>query len=230
MKILAIEFSTDQRSVAVVVDGSVRAVAVAAAPNAFGAATTAKFAARSTPAFALIDQALAEARLEREQIECLAIGLGPGSYAGIRAAIALAQGWQLAQPVKLLGISSIECLAAEAQAKSWSGRVNLAIDAQRNELYLASYDINSGSYQEVTPLELASLDEARKRSSAGGIMAGPDINRWFPEGLILFPSAGILGLLAANRSNFVAGEKLEPIYLRETTFVKAPPSRTIPAN
>jgi tRNA threonylcarbamoyladenosine biosynthesis protein TsaB len=204
MKILAIEFSTDQRSVAVVVDGSVSAAAM-------------EVATRTTRAFALIEQALAEARLEREQIECLAIGLGPGSYAGIRAAIALAQGWQLARPVKLLGISSVECLAAEAQAKGWSSRVNLAIDAQRNELYLAGYDINSGSCREVEPLKLATLDEARQRSSAGGIMAGPEVTRWFPEGRILFPSAAMLGQLAGGRVDFVAGEQMlrRPVFCRQ---------------
>ncbi len=257
MKILAIEFSTNQRSVAVVADGNVCAVAVAAGvspggtnvgitrtleyssvdpggkmpPSTAGGtpAATAKIDSRTTRAFALIEQALAEARLEREQIECLAIGLGPGSYAGIRAAIALAQGWQLVRPVKLLGISSVECLAAEAQARGWFGTVNLGIDAQRNELYLAGYDIHSGSRREVEPLKLATLDEARQRSSAG-IMAGPEVNRWFPEGRILFPGAAMLGQLASGRVDFVAGEQLEPIYLRETTFVKAPVPRNLPAS
>ena len=214
MKILAIEFSTDQRSVAVVVDGEVCAVAM-------------EVANRTTRAFALVEQALAEARLEREQIECLAIGLGPGSYAGIRAAIALAQGWQLARAVKLIGVSSVECLAAEAQAKGWVGRVNLAIDAQRNELYLAAYDISPRACREVVALRLVPLDEARKLSAAGEILAA-EVNRWFPEGRILFSGAAILGQLASGRADFMSGDKLEPIYMRETNFVKAPPPRVVP--
>ena len=52
---------------------------------------------RSTNALGLVEEALRQAQLDREQIECLAIGLGPGSYTGIRSAIALAQGWQLAR-------------------------------------------------------------------------------------------------------------------------------------
>jgi len=31
--------------------------------------------------------------------------------------------------------------------------------------------------------------------------------------------------MATGRTDFVAGEKLEPIYLRETTFVKTPPAK-----
>jgi hypothetical protein len=34
--------------------------------------------------------------------------------------------------------------------------------------------------------------------------------------------------MAAARSDFVAGEGLEPVYLRETRFVKAPPPRRLP--
>jgi hypothetical protein len=34
--------------------------------------------------------------------------------------------------------------------------------------------------------------------------------------------------LALDRTDFVAGEKLEPIYLRPTSFVKAPPPRILP--
>src|ERR1700752_2192826 len=128
MRILAIEFSSDQRSVAAVADGRVLAGGV-------------EGPTRATPAVGLASRALTEAGLEREEIECLAVGLGPGSYTGIRSAIALAQGWQLALPVKLLGISSLECLAAEAQAKACFGTVNIIVDAQRNELYVARYTI-----------------------------------------------------------------------------------------
>jgi tRNA threonylcarbamoyladenosine biosynthesis protein TsaB len=217
MKILAVEFSTDQRSVAVAMDGQILASA-------------GEVATRATHAFALIEQTLAEVRLEREQIECLAIGLGPGSYTGIRSAIALAQGWQLACAVKLLGISSVECLAAEAQSKSWFGKVNIVIDAQRNELYLACYEIGADDYREIGPLKLATLDEVRSQSSAGEIIIGPGVNRWFSEGRELSPSAASLGKLAAGRTDFLSGEKLEPIYLRETNFVKAPPLRVLPAD
>ena len=215
MKILAVEFSSMQRSVAVLVDGDVRG-------SAIGMDT------RATGAFALIENALAEARLEREQIECLAVGLGPGSYTGIRSAIALAQGWQLALPVKLLGVSSVECLAAEVQVKGWFGTVNLVVDAQRQELYLSRRDIIRESRREIEPLKLAAIEEVRARAAAGEIVAGPEAERWFAEGRTLFPGAAALGKLAAGRDDFVSGEKLEPIYLRETNFAKAPAPRVLP--
>ena len=221
MKILALEFSSPQRSVAVVHGRA------DAGPLCLGEAI--ETGGRSTNALGLVEDALRQAQLDRAQIECLAIGLGPGSYNGMRLAIALAQGWQLARPVKLLGISSAECLAAQAQAEGIFGRVEIVIDAQRNELYLAGYDLGPQARREIEPLRLATLAEAQARQQAGATLIGPEVAKWFPAGRVLFPRAATLGQLARDRTDFVAGERMEPIYLRETRFVKAPPPRIIPA-
>jgi tRNA threonylcarbamoyl adenosine modification protein YeaZ len=221
MKILALEFSSSQRSVAVVHDGA------GAGRLRLGEAI--ETGGRATNALGLVEEALGQAKLDREQIECLAVGLGPGSYTGIRLAIALAQGWQLARPVKLLGMSSAECLAAQAQAEGILGRVGIVIDAQRDELYLAGYDLDPQRRREVEPLRLATVAEARTRQQAGVVLIGPEVTNWFPAGRVLFPRAAMLGQLARDRRDFIAGEAMEPIYLRETRFVKAPPPRTLPA-
>jgi tRNA threonylcarbamoyl adenosine modification protein YeaZ len=213
MKILAIEFSSTQRSVAVVIDGRV-------------AGQASHVGDRSVPAFDIITRALAEAKLERENIECLAIGLGPGSYTGIRAAISLAQGWQLARPIKLLGISSAECLAWEAQNQGCTGAVNIAIDAQRGEFYLATYEISANACKETEPLRLVSRLAVEARASARQLVVGPDAAQLFAGGRMIFPTAATLGRLAEKRADYVLGEKLEPIYLRETAYVKATPSRS----
>ena len=216
LTLLAIEFSSDQRSVAIVVDGEARGRAE-------------ETGGRTARAFALIERALTEAKLEREQIECLAIGLGPGSYAGIRAAIALAQGWQIARPIRLLGISSVECLAAQAQAAKLFGRVNILLDAQRGEFYFATYEIDATERRIIIPLHLATAGEAQAKTADGELLVEPHSISRFPRGRVMHPDAAMLGKLAAARTDFVEGNKLEPIYLRETAFVKAPPPRVIPS-
>jgi len=221
MKILAIEFSTEQRSAAVV-DAE-----VAATPVLLGQATETN--PRTVGPLALIEQTLHTAGLERETVDCLAVGLGPGSYTGIRAAIALAQGWQIARGIRLLGLGSVECLAALAHSSGWRGRVSFVFDAQRGELYLTGCLLRETDWEITEPLRLATVAEAKSRGEQGDILAGPEVTRWFPAGRILFPSAAMLGRLAAARGDFVPGEKLEPVYLRETTFVKAPPPRVRPA-
>lgn len=217
MKILALEFSSDQRSVALIDSRA------GSAPRCLAA--VAETGSRTMQALAMIEKALAEARLEREQVECIAVGIGPGSYTGIRAAISLAQGWQLARDVSVLAVGSVECLAAQAQAQGRRGRVHVAFDAQRNEVYLATFGLSEAVIEMIEPLRITSADEVRNRAEAGETLIGPEVNRWTSSGHMLFPEAAALGKLAAGRCNFIVGEKLEPVYLRETSFVKAPPPR-----
>jgi len=214
MKILAFEFSSERRGVAVVIAGQVRGRAE-------------QTGGRTAPAFGLIGQALHEARLDREENECIAVGLGPGSYTGIRAAIAMAQGWQLARAVRLLGLSSVEALAAQAQAAKMFGRIHILIDAQRDEFYQAVYEIETNQCRVLEPLRLATFDQVNAVALPGECLVCPDLLPRFPGSRILWPDAGTIGQLACARSDFVTGDKLEPIYLRETRFLKAPPPRVL---
>lgn len=218
MKILALEFSSPQRSVAVL-NTDARAGVLAKGESV-------EAVPRNTmKPLGMIEAALKQAGLEREQIECLAVGLGPGSYNGIRAAIALAQGWQLASGVKLLGVSSAECVAAQALADDAQGKFSVVIDAQREEFYVADYEVNAGKLNNLSPLELVARENVCRREAAGNLLIGPEVARWFPNGRVVFPRAEILGRLALGRNDFASGEKLEPIYLRQANFVKAPPPR-----
>jgi tRNA threonylcarbamoyladenosine biosynthesis protein TsaB len=214
MTILALEFSSPQRSVALARGGNVLSEA-------------SETAGRDTAAFGMIEKILAEAKIGREEIDVIAVGLGPGSYTGVRSAIALAQGWQLALGTKLIGIGSVDCLAAQAQAKEIFGLVNVVIDAQRNEFYLASHEISADGWRETGPLKILSLAEVQSRAGANKILIVPGVTKWFPNSQTIFPHAAALARLAADKNGFVPGEKLEPVYLRETSFVKALPCRPV---
>ena len=201
MTLLALEFSSEQRSVAVARDG----VVLGGAEEAGG---------RATNAFGMIARALAGANVRREEIEVIAVGLGPGSYTGIRAAIAIAQGWQLARLIKLAGISSVEAIAARAQSEKIFGQVNVIVDAQRGEFYLATWNISENECREISPLKILAAAEVEARQRGGEICVGPE------TGTILFPTASMVARLAGKRIDFTPDEKLEPIYLRVTSFVK----------
>ena len=213
MTILAFEFSSAQRSVAVA-----RRLAIGKAP---GLSEVIETGTISGDALGMTQQVLSQAGVEREKIECVAVGLGPGSYHGIRTAIALAQGFQLARGVKLLGISSVECLAAQAQAEGIVGRIHFVIDAQRGEFYVARYDLSEVDTKIVDPLRLVNRTELAEMAASGTVL-GPEAPRWIPQARDFFPRAATLARLALDRTDFIAGEKLTPIYLRETSFAKAP--------
>jgi tRNA threonylcarbamoyladenosine biosynthesis protein TsaB len=208
MTILALEFSSEQRSVAVSRGGLVIGEAI-------------ETDGRSTAAFAMIESVLAQAKIEREEVEVIAVGLGPGSYTGVRAAIALAQGWQLARGIKTTGASSVAALAACAQAEKIFGRVSIIVNAQREEFYSATYDISEASWKVLEPLKILPLPEVQSRAVKGEILIGPEAGKFFPGCPTIFPQAWAVAKQAAESGKFFAGEKLEPIYLRETNFAKA---------
>jgi hypothetical protein len=105
--------------------------------------------------------------------------------------------------------------------------VNVVIDAQRNELYRALYEISPDGCKEIEPLRIAPASEMQSRASADEIWVGPEATRWLPGAKVLFPLAATLGRLAVGRNDFARGENLSPIYLREANFVKAPPSNPL---
>jgi tRNA threonylcarbamoyladenosine biosynthesis protein TsaB len=208
MTILALEFSSEQRSVAVARGESVLGEAIESGN-------------RSVTAFPMIEKVLARAKIEREEIETIAVGLGPGSYTGVRAAIALAQGWQLARGTKTMGVSSVTAIAEQARAEKLFGRVSIVVDAQRGEFYFATYEIAETSQTEVAPLKILPMAEAQSRAHESQMLIGPEAAKFFANGRTVFPRAAAVAALAASRCTSVAGEKLEPIYLREINFVKA---------
>lgn len=214
MTILAIEFSSERRSVAVAADG-----------NILGKAE--ETGGRTARVFALIERAMVQAQIERERIDSIAIGLGPGSYAGIRSAIALAQGWRVARPIALLGVSSVESIALQAQSESMFGQVSILIDAQRNEFYFAAYEISPSHVKLIEPLRLLDRESTLERCKTGAVIVSPALANQFPQGRVLLPESVALAALAEKRRDLISGNELEPIYLRETSFVKSPPPRQI---
>ncbi len=252
MNILALDFSSHQRSVAVLsaarvphkTQGSNDTEASRLCPSlrTFRIGEVIESKNLSGP-FQMIELALQQVQIEREQIDVVAVGLGPGSYTGIRSALAIAQGWQLASSsgphsgqgstaggtsaISLLGISSSECIAAQAQADGFRGPATVVIDAQRNELYVAEYELDANGWREIRPLRLDGIPGTLARAEKEHLLVGPEVTRWFPQGKLVMPRAARLAEMALSRADYRAPEALEPIYLRETSFVKAPPPRDV---
>jgi len=211
MRILALEFSSERRSAAAQ-DPSGRAAEATESPN------------RKKDPFALIQEALSAAGLAPDQIDAVAVGLGPGSYTGIRAALAVAQGWSLARGAAIIPVSTVEALVRRLADQGFEGRVRIVIDAQRREFYAADFRIAGGKTETLAPLRLLSKAEAESRPS-GTALAGPGASRFFPGALDVYPLASTTAALAAAQPRPAPPESLQPVYLRQTAFKKAPPPR-----
>jgi tRNA threonylcarbamoyl adenosine modification protein YeaZ len=217
MNVLALEFSSEHRSVAVALADQRGSMQILA--------EVAEQAPRSRGPLELVGAALEASGMERETVHRIAVGLGPGSYAGIRSALALAQGWRLGRSVEIVGVSSAFALALRAQSVGMTGRVNVLIDAQRGDVYHAAFEIGAGLPETQVPLRLVLAPQLAELWQAAGCWIGPEVRRWVPSGVPLHPAAGGIARLSLRPAHPGPAASLEPIYLRETAFVKAPPPR-----
>ena len=73
-------------------------------------------------------------------VDALAVTVGPGSFTGIRIGLATARGLALAGKRPLIGLSTLEVLAAGVPATERDGPVLAALDAGRGRLYAQLFD------------------------------------------------------------------------------------------
>ena len=173
------------------------------------------------PGLRLVERALDAAASGPADIQRIAISLGPGSYTGIRAALAVGQGWALARPVELTALSADRLLAEQCRTRGDRGLWHVVIDAQRNEFYTATYELGEATANLQTPLRIIPRSELDLLATSTAQFVGPQITRAVPRGHDMEPGAGMLARLSAGKVELATAAHLEPIYLRATSFVKA---------
>ncbi len=92
----------------------------------------------------LIDALCAERRRSLGELGGIAFGEGPGSFTGIRIALAVAQGLAFAHDLPVVGVSSLAALAQGAHRCTGGEAFLVAQDARLGEIYWAAYEIING--------------------------------------------------------------------------------------
>ncbi|HVR04540.1 MAG TPA: tRNA (adenosine(37)-N6)-threonylcarbamoyltransferase complex dimerization subunit type 1 TsaB [Solirubrobacteraceae bacterium] len=94
----------------------------------------------TTRLLALAHGLLAQAGLRWSDLELIAVGVGPGTFTGLRVGVASARGLAQSLDVELVGVSTPRVLAEPAlRAAGGRAPVLAAIDARRGEAFLAAY-------------------------------------------------------------------------------------------
>ena len=82
---------------------------------------------------------LGQAGIGWSELDRLGVGIGPGTFTGLRVGIATARGLAQSLGCELAGVSSLRALARPAAQAPDGGGVLAAIDARRGEVFLAAY-------------------------------------------------------------------------------------------
>ncbi|PAW77559.1 MAG: tRNA (adenosine(37)-N6)-threonylcarbamoyltransferase complex dimerization subunit type 1 TsaB [Verrucomicrobia bacterium Tous-C9LFEB] len=153
-----------------------------------------------------IFNALMQLGLPRLALARIIIGIGPGSFSGIRVALAAAQAIALVQRVPVHGICSAFSIAAQHSEVT---RLGVFADARRGEFYGTIF--NQGKMEKesfiLTRDELET--ELGKVTLAVSAEAIPGVSQR------TYPRARDLLLLPPDLQQWVRHRELEPIYLRE---------------
>lgn len=157
---------------------------------------------------------LQQARALASSIERIAIGIGPGSYAGARISIASGLGLSLSCGAELLGLASVAALETDVREYFAIG------DARRDTFYFSR--IRDGlCIAEPQLLDAPSL--AARLASAPLPVFSTTALAAFPQATIALPRAAIIAKLAAAGTGILARGDFEPLYLREP-FITPPKS------
>ena len=95
--------------------------------------------ASNTQLLPRIDALLADSGIARGSLTCVACGRGPGSFTGVRIAMATAKGVASALGVGLIGFSTLDAVAWNAWEAGVRGSLLVAADAMRKEVYPVRY-------------------------------------------------------------------------------------------
>jgi tRNA threonylcarbamoyl adenosine modification protein YeaZ len=185
MLLLAFDTATDVATSALVDDGEVLG----------------ERASRAVTLLEDVDALLRQAGKHTRDLDALAVGIGPGSFTGVRIGLSTARGLALALGIPVAGVSTLDALTAGAP-----GAVPV-IDARRREVFVPG--------RVVAPAELE-VEQGRLYVGSGAVRyrellepAGADIPPDADERHV--PRARFHAQLA---NDFKPAEQVEPLYLR----------------
>ena len=176
----------------------------------------------------MLSQMLETLGWDAKDVDFWAAVSGPGSFTGVRIGVssvrALAHGWK--KPV--VSVNTLEALAMSFPMER--ALVVPLLDARRDQVYAAAYDMTSGFPKEVVPPCAASLDDFLKRLPehaairfvGDGATAHEETLSAIPNAVMTpeylqFPMASAAASLAQKRAlegEICKYDELEPIYLR----------------
>ncbi|NHM16433.1 tRNA (adenosine(37)-N6)-threonylcarbamoyltransferase complex transferase subunit TsaD [Eggerthellaceae bacterium zg-887] len=124
--------------------------------------------ASNTTLLPTIDKTLRDLGISRESIACVAVGRGPGSFTGVRIAMATAKGVASALGVGLVGVSSLDAVAWGVWDAGMRGPLAVVADAMRKEVYPVRYAVS-----ETGPQRLEA-DRVVKAQAAAAELSGEE--------------------------------------------------------
>lgn len=216
MKVLALETSGSTASVAALQDASVLDE------------TTLSAAKRTAQTLAPgIRDLLQRVGWRPSDVQLVAVAVGPGSFTGLRLGVTTAKAFAYAVGAELLGVNTLEVIAARAPDEC--RQLEVVLDAQRREVFAGSFRRDeSGMFATAAETRIVAIDEWTRTLTPETRLSGPMLTKLaehLPDHVktvdssLWLPTAAAAGKLALR--HFQAGQRadiwqLVPLYMRRS--------------
>lgn len=179
-----------------------------------------------------IAELLHMAQIQKQDIEGIAVSIGPGSFTGLRIGLATAKALAYALKVPIIGISSFETLAYNCPVPDVF--LSPLLDAQKHNVYQAVFRWRQEGLESVVPARVVGIQQALQEAARmprpvvllgeAAVMYQQEIkvqgeNLIVPPPHVVIPHAGATAILGGKRlSQGICHDvmNLEPVYIRRS--------------
>jgi len=193
-----------------------------------------------------VERLLGGAGLRARDLAAVAVGIGPGSFTGLRVGLSYAKGLALASGCRLVGIPGLDGLAVAALGCSAAKNSELVcslLDARKGEVYAALYRVAADGLEKVSGYCLVRLGSLADRIDSSVVFAGDSKAQ---EAAVMVAAKGLrttvlndhelersgvclaaIGAAGVADGRFDSVATLEPLYVRppEATLKLVAPER-----
>lgn len=120
----------------------------------------------------MIEAILSKHDLEYEDLDALAVTIGPGSFTGVRIGLAAARAIRLTTKLPLIGVTSTEAIVHQADVEMPALAV---LDARRQQVYLQSFDHEKNPDTDISLVAYDEIGDYLKHESCHVIGNGAEL-------------------------------------------------------
>jgi tRNA threonylcarbamoyl adenosine modification protein YeaZ len=160
---------------------------------------------------------LAEAGIRPRDLDAIVAGVGPGPFTGLRVGLATAASMAHALGLPTYGVSSLDALGLAAGP----GRVLVATDARRREVYWATYTDGKRTHDPDVARPADVVADAERAVGAGALKYSEVFGLPIDEILLYPPGVALVALAAGRIRSRAPSEPLTPRYLRRPDAVES---------
>ncbi len=186
-----------------------------------------------------IDALLRAAGRPLTDVRLIGVTIGPGSFTGLRVGTTAAKTLAYALGAQTVGVDTLDVVAAQAEGamQGGTGQLHVALDAQRREVFAATFAAEKSRWVRQSPTCILPLERWLASLAPGDRVAGPAVPRLvtqLPAGVVVAPDdvhaplgATVARLAAESFERGAVDDfwKLAPAYFRPSAAEeKAQPS------